>query len=243
MDGLAPGSIDDAKDGECPLGPLHIDCGGTTCSSCYSTAFGEETASIYVDEEPPFPLRSYSSDGGDFLHIFRPPNQTETVSIHCYSPWTIRGDDEFSLVVHVEVEDEEKGFTLGICGATESVVGTFLQYFSSGQTMHPMGTQEVRRLCICPWHRRAVLLALLDDRIISCVYLPSAEFCLLRNGKGREEAGLTQESSTALFEPAPIDVDAWRVVVEHKGRGFVRFYAVERRKGSCYCDAPLSQLS
>ncbi|KEG15024.1 hypothetical protein DQ04_00211070 [Trypanosoma grayi] len=221
-------------------------------SGCSTTAEEDESVSFDIDEQPLFPSCPYSCADGDFLHLFRFVKQEEARSIHCYSSWTVRGDDDSSLVAYVEVEDDEKCFTLGFCGATERVVGTFLQYFASGQTMHPTDTQEVRRLCICPWHRRAVLLAVLDDQIVSCVQLPSAECCRTRSVKGKAQQRQQQqqqpqkqqdEQSCGESESGSAAVDEWRVVVEHKGRGFVRFYAVERRKGSCYCDAALSQLS
>ncbi|RNF26635.1 uncharacterized protein Tco025E_01427 [Trypanosoma conorhini] len=243
MDAVAHERKDDVTESDSSGRRRADDDETTTTSFRYSTALEGESGDFNLDEEPPFPVRSYTGSRGEFLHLFRPLSNVGEVSIHYYSPWTVRGDDDCSLVAHVEVDDEEKEFTLGVCGATERVVGTFLQYFASGQTMHPIGTQEVRRFCMCPWHRRAVLLASLDDRITSCVQLPSAESCRLRNESVRGNDEAAQRAQPSESEPAMSDVDVWRVVVEHKGRGFVRFYAVERRKGACYCDAPLSQLN
>ncbi|RNF07920.1 hypothetical protein TraAM80_03068 [Trypanosoma rangeli] len=243
MDDVARGQNDDVTESDSSGRRRHEGDETTTASFCYSTALEGESGSSDLELQPPLPLCSYTCSGGEFLHLFRSLNNSGEGSIHYYSPWTVCGDDDCSLVAHVEVDDEEKEFTLGVCGATERVVGTFLQYFASGQTMHPIGAPGVWRLCICPWHRRALLLASLDDLIISCIHLPSAEYCRLRNERGRRKEELTQRTPPSVCEVTPIGVDAWRVVVEHKGRGFVRLYAIERRRGTCYCDASLSQLS
>ncbi|KAH9601425.1 hypothetical protein LSM04_001634 [Trypanosoma melophagium] len=197
----------------------------------------EESESFDFNQQPSFPSQSYTSTNGDFLHLFGVNGKTEISSIQCYSPWTVKDSDDSSLLASIEVDDDEKEFTIGVCGAQERVVGTFIQYFASGQTLHPMAAQEVRRFCICPWHRRAVLLDILDNRIISCIQLPSTEFSLIRSAeRGRK-------SQTEAVQAVPTGSDEWRVVIEHKGRGFVRFYDVERSKDCCYCDAPLSYFS
>ncbi|ORC92114.1 uncharacterized protein TM35_000043280 [Trypanosoma theileri] len=203
-----------------------------------STSLDKEKGERFdFSQQPPFPSQSYTSSNGDFLHLFGANSKIGVPSIHCYSPWTVKDSDDCSLLASIEVDDDEKDFTLGVCGAQERVIGTFIQYFASGQTLHPMGTQEVRKFCICPWHRQAVLLDLLDNRIISCIQLPSAQFCRLRS----EEKGKPIQSENV--QTAPTGPDEWRVVIEHKGQGFIRFYDMERRKGCCYCDAPLSYFS